>query len=129
MENTPENLQPAHDATHMIIQWAMAQDPIRAVLLTSTRAVPGGQVDILSDYDVILVVRDIHPFVTDKTWLNTFGEILVTYWDPIHPDPLFGIDKCASVIQYCDGLKIDFTLWPVELLQQIITALRSICRA
>lgn len=122
MENTPENLQPAHDATHTIIQWAMAQDPIRAVLLTSTRAIPDSPVDVLSDYDVILVVRDIHPFVADRSWLDTFGEILVTYWDPIHPDPLFGIDKCASVIQYSDGLKIDFTLWSVDLLQQIIAA-------
>lgn len=37
-------------------------------------------VDILSDYDVILIVQDIHPFVTDRTWLNDFGDVLVVYW-------------------------------------------------
>lgn len=106
----------------MLIQWATTHDSIRAILLTSTRAIPGGMVDVMSDYDVILVVQDIHPFVADHSWLNTFGDVLVTYWDAIHPDPTFGIDICANVIQYSDGLKIDFTLWPIDLLQQIVAA-------
>jgi len=32
---------------------------VRAMLLTSTRAVPGSLLDAWSDHDVILVVRDI----------------------------------------------------------------------
>jgi aminoglycoside 6-adenylyltransferase len=114
--------QPAREAIHMITQWAMTHDPIRAVLLTSTRALPDSQVDVLSDYDVILTVQDIHPFVTDRSWLNDFGEVLITYWDAIYPDPVFGIDKCSNVTQYCDGLKLDFTLWSVGLLQRIVAA-------
>jgi aminoglycoside 6-adenylyltransferase len=114
--------RPAGDVISTLIQWAMLRDPIRAVLLTSTRAIPGGEVDVLSDYDMILVVQEIHPLVNDHTWLNDFGEVLIAYWDPIHPDPTFGIDQCASVIQYCDGLMIDFTFWPVGLLQKIVAA-------
>jgi aminoglycoside 6-adenylyltransferase len=105
-----------------ITQWASAKDEIRAVLLTSTRAVPNAHIDILSDYDVILIVRDIYLFVSDKTWLNDFGEVLVVYWDSIYPHPVFGIDCCANVTQYSDGLKIDFTLWSVELFQKIVAA-------
>jgi aminoglycoside 6-adenylyltransferase len=105
-----------------LIREASASEAIRAVLLTSTRAIPKAKMDALSDYDVILVVDDIHPFISERTWLNDFGEVLVPYWDPIHPDPLFGIDRCANVILYRDGHKIDFTLWPVILLQQIIAA-------
>jgi len=116
------NRQSEHEVIHQIIQWASAHDPIRAVLLTSTRAIPEGTVDALSDYDVILVVRDIHPYVEDHAWLNDFGELLITYWDPIHPDPYYGVEICANVIQYGDGLKIDFTLWPVGLIQQIVAA-------
>jgi aminoglycoside 6-adenylyltransferase len=92
------------------------------MLLTSTRAVPNAPVDIYSDYDVILVVDDIHPFFEDRTWLSHFGEVLVAYWDPIHLDPDHSIEKVANVIQYEDGLKIDFTLWPVDLLRKIIQA-------
>jgi aminoglycoside 6-adenylyltransferase len=103
-----------------IIQWAIAKSEIRAVLLTSTRAVPNAHVDVLSDYDVVLIVRDIHPFVSDKTWLQDFGEVLVVYWDAVYPDPIFGLECCGNVTQYSSGLKIDFTLWSVELFQKIV---------
>jgi aminoglycoside 6-adenylyltransferase len=103
-------------------QWAEHQASVRAMLLTSSRANPNASVDVFSDYDVILVVQDIHPFFNDRSWLQDFGEILVAYWDPIHPAPDFGIEKVANVIQYVDGLKIDFNLWPVELIRQIVRA-------
>ena len=60
-----------------LMRWAEQRDSIRAILLTSTRAVPNAQVDDLSDYDVILVVEDIHPFFEDRKWLEDFGEVLV----------------------------------------------------
>jgi aminoglycoside 6-adenylyltransferase len=110
------------DVINRLIQWAKQRDSIRAMLLTSTRAVLNAPRDKYSDYDVILVVKDIHPFFEDRSWLEDFGDVLVAYWDPIHLDPDHGIEKVANVIQYADGLKIDFTLWPVELLQEIIQA-------
>jgi aminoglycoside 6-adenylyltransferase len=110
------------DVINRLIQWAEQRDSIRATLLTSTRAVPNAPVDIYSDYDVILVVQDIHPFFEDRSWLDHFGDVLVAYWDPIHLDSDHRIEKVANVIQFADGLKIDFTLWPVELLQKIIQA-------
>ena len=110
------------DIIPALIQWATAHSSIRAVLLTSTRAIPDALIDALSDYDVILVAQDIHPFVADRTWLNDFGDVLVVYWDPIHPAPVFCIEQCGNVTQYADGLKIDFTLWSVALLQQFVAA-------
>jgi aminoglycoside 6-adenylyltransferase len=95
---------------------------VRAMLLTSTRANPHVAVDALSDYDVILALTDIYPYVADHQWLQDFGEVLVTYWDPIHPVPDYGIEQAGNVIQFADGLKIDFTFWPVELLQRIAAA-------
>ena len=105
-----------------LIQWAEQRDAIRAMLLTSTRAVPNATVDALSDYDVVLVVQDIHPFHEDRSWIEDFGEVLVTYWDPIYADPEYHFAKFGNVIQYVDGLKIDFTLWPLDLLQEIVQA-------
>lgn len=105
-----------------LIQWAEQQDSIRAMLLTSTRAIPNASVDIFSDYDVILIVKDIHPFFEDRRWLEDFGEVLVVYWDPIYPDPDFGTEKFGNVTQYSDELKIDFTLCPMEWLRKILQA-------
>jgi aminoglycoside 6-adenylyltransferase len=105
-----------------LIRWAEQQDAIRAMLLTSTRAVPNAPVDELSDYDVVLIVEDIHPFYDDRSWLEDFGEVLVAYWDPIYLDPDLGIEKFGNVTQYSDGLKIDFTLCHLEMLRKIVQA-------
>jgi aminoglycoside 6-adenylyltransferase len=92
------------------------------MLMTSTRAVPNAPVDELSDYDVVLVVKDIQPFYEDRSWLNDFGEVLVVYWDPIYSDPETGVNKFGNVTQYFNGLKIDFTLYPIPWLQGIVQA-------
>jgi aminoglycoside 6-adenylyltransferase len=110
------------DVISRLVQWAQQRDSIRAMLLTSTRAVPNAPVDDLSDYDVVLIVDDIHPFYDDRNWLEDFGQVLVVYWDPIYLDPDYGIEKFGNVTQYADGLKIDFTLWPLEMLRKIVQA-------
>lgn len=110
------------DVFAKLIQWAESRETVRAMLLTSTRAVPNATVDMFSDYDVILIVEDIRPFYEDRRWLANFGEVLVVYWDPIHSDPEHGDEITANVTQYADGLKIDFTLWPVEYFQKIVHA-------
>ena len=100
-----------HDPREVIrhlTRWAERRDPVRAMLLTGNRANPSAPVDVLSDYDVVLVVEDVRPFFEDRSWLYDFGEVLVAYWDPIYPDQ--GIEQTGNVVQYADGLKIDFTL-------------------
>lgn len=108
------------DVIRRLIEWAETWKAVRAMLLTSTRANLNAPVDVLSDYDVVLVVDDIRPFHEDRTWLEDFGEVLVGYWDPIYPAPGYGLAVFGNVIQYADGLHIDFTLWPVELLRRIV---------
>jgi aminoglycoside 6-adenylyltransferase len=114
--------QHADDVVRRLVEWAGEHTAVRAMLLTSTRAIPHATVDAFSDYDVVLVVRDIHPFVADRGWLQDFGQVLVAYWDPVRPDPDSGLERVSNVIQYADGLKIDFTLWPVALLERIARA-------
>ncbi len=100
-----------------LIQWAEHQPGVRAMLLTSSRAIPNAPADVFSDYDVILAVRDVQQFYEDRTWLEAFGSVLVVYRDPL--EPYYGFPRSAYVTQYENGLKIDFTLWPVEILQPI----------
>src|SRR5688572_14142683 len=108
-QNVKDRHQP-HNVISKLVRWAEQRDSVRALLLTSTRAIPSASVDVFSDYDVVLIVEDIHPFFEDRSWLEDFGKVLVVYWDPIHLEPGYGIEKVANVTQYADGLKIDFTL-------------------
>ncbi|HYI25281.1 MAG TPA: aminoglycoside 6-adenylyltransferase, partial [Thermomicrobiales bacterium] len=106
-----------HDSmVDRIISWVNARDDVRAAILTSTRAVPGATVDALSDYDLILTVRDIQPYAADHRWIEDFGSVLVAYWDPVGPGGIMGVDQVSNVVQYDGTLKIDFTVWPVEAL-------------
>ena len=100
-----------------LVDWANEQQLIRAVILTSSRAIPHAALDLFSDYDVILVLRSIQPFYNDRTWLGVFGPVLTVYRDPLIEED--GQTRSAYVVQYENGLKIDFNLWPVELLKQV----------
>ena len=102
------------------IRWGQEHKAIRAMLLTGSRANPNASADAWSDYDVVLVVEDIHPFFVDRAWLQDFGRVIVAYWDPIHPVPDFaGLEQVGNVVLFQDGLKIDFVVWPVELLRRL----------
>ena len=105
-----------------LVAWAEQRDAVRAILITSTRAVPNATIDALSDYDVILVMRDIGPLFAERGWLADFGPVLIAYWDPLHPDPDTGIECASNVVQYADGLKIDFHLWPPTILERLVAA-------
>ena len=107
-----------NETTERLIQWGEQQPPVRALLLTSSRAIPNAPVDVFSDYDVILAVREVEPFYRDRSWLGAFGRVLVLYRDPLIVED--GLERSAYVTQYENGLKIDFSLWPVELLKRIV---------
>ena len=62
--------------------WGEAQPNVRAMILTSGFAVPGERSDALSDYDIMLVLRDVRAWYDDRTWLDAFGTVLVLYHDP-----------------------------------------------
>jgi aminoglycoside 6-adenylyltransferase len=58
----------------------------------------------------------------DRGWLEAFGRVLALYRDPLINDD--GLVRSAYVTQYENGLKIDFSLWPVELLQRVVAELQ-----
>lgn len=103
-----------------IVEWGTRLDSIRTLILTSSRATPLGTVDIFSDFDVIIVATDIKPFYETRDWLEEFGTVLALYRDPLSDQD--GVLSSGYVIQFEDGLKIDFTLWQVDQLKRIVAA-------
>ena len=103
-----------------ITSWTNARDDIRAVLVTSSRTVPGAPVDAYSDYDVILIVRDVLAYAEKADWLEAFGDVVIAYWDPIGVDETTGEATAGNIVQYSSGLDIDFSLWPESSLAKIV---------
>jgi aminoglycoside 6-adenylyltransferase len=111
--------QASGDATEArVVRWCRAQDLVRAAILTSTRAIVNAARDRFSDVDVILVLKDIAPLSEHREWLSDFGDVLAAWRDraALKQDP----SRTCWVTQYTDGSKIDFTLWPAELLRRVV---------
>ena len=107
----------AREVITKLVRWGAERAVVRAVLLTSTRARSNTQVDLFSDYDVILAVTDVRPFYEDRSWLEDFGRVLVVYRDPIRLD--HGLERFAYITQYEDSTKIDFSVCSAEILRRV----------
>jgi aminoglycoside 6-adenylyltransferase len=100
-----------------LIRWATQHALVRALVLESSRASEQATLDAFSDYDVLLVVSDVRPFVEDDAWLGDFGSPLVTFRDTKR---VGGFETYARLVLYADHTKIDHLLWPVPLLRQVV---------
>lgn len=105
-----------------LVRWGEGQSAVRAMILHSSRANPHATVDPFSDYDVILAVPAIRPFWEDRTWLEDLGKVLVVYRNPVLPHRRYAIEEFACIVHYEDGTKIDFALFPLELVRRMVQA-------
>jgi aminoglycoside 6-adenylyltransferase len=96
--------------------WAQTLPTVRAMLLTSSRARPGGPVDSLSDYDIILAVTDEFRTGWEEPWLYDYGEPMVRWGDE---GERLGVTTHFRSVIYRDYIKIDYSIWPDTLLTRV----------
>jgi aminoglycoside 6-adenylyltransferase len=102
-----------------LLAWAEQQDAIRALVLTSSRARQDDTVDLLSDYDVIVAVRDVGPFAAGYGWETAIGLPLARWGDE---STLLDETTVFRGVVYDDGVKVDYTFWPEALLDRVAEA-------
>lgn len=105
------------DVLSRITGWAAGQDLVRAVILESSRAREGAELDAFSDYDILLALTDTRSFVGDDSWMGGFGEPLVRFRDAFET---WGHPAYTRLVLYVDGTKVDYLLWPVALLREVV---------
>jgi aminoglycoside 6-adenylyltransferase len=110
------------DVLGRVTDWSADHPLIRAVVLESSRAVGLTALDRFSDYDLLLVVSDVHPFVDDYAWQRFFGEPLVRFGDKAE---VLGYETYFRLVLYQDHTKIDFAIWPFPLLQRVVESQES----
>jgi aminoglycoside 6-adenylyltransferase len=86
------------------------------MILTSSRAKPDGRADVLSDYDVIVAVRDAAAFAANDAWVLGYRRPLVRWGDQ---HELYGMTTYFRGVIYEDGVKVDYTVWPDALLERV----------
>jgi aminoglycoside 6-adenylyltransferase len=99
-----------------VVEWADAEEDVRAAFLIGSRGEFDRQPDRLSDYDVLLFVRNRSMYESDDSWLTAFGTILVKFHDVYE---LLGSRIVTRLVQYQEGTRIDFSILDVGLLERI----------
>lgn len=99
----------------LIMNTALGDERIRAVLLNGSRANPNAPRDIFQDFDIVYFVTDIKPFVEDANWIDRFGELMImqlpeTMIDP----PAMNDGHFAYLMQFMDGNRIDLSLFSLD---------------
>ncbi len=102
----------------LIINFGVRNERIRAVLLNGSRANSNIQPDKFQDFDITLIVNNIDSFLTDRNWIQLFGEILI-YQVPEEMTLGGEIEKEKPIVfhylmLFKDGNRIDLTLFPLD---------------
>jgi aminoglycoside 6-adenylyltransferase len=102
-----------------VLDWANANDDIRAVLLTSSLVNPYAPVDRFSDLDIELVVKDLPQFLADDGWIANFGTIVAMVAEDA---AVFEGKHAMKMVFYWDYSKIDFKIWSVPQFRKELQA-------
>ena len=110
-------MRKASEVFDEIQRWAEADDQIRGLVLSSGRVDGNDKVDLLSDYDVIVYVRDLEPYKRDDHWLEAFGSVM-TRSPPV--PTLFDDGRVVGrMVIYDDGVRIDWGVADAESMHDL----------
>jgi aminoglycoside 6-adenylyltransferase len=88
--------------------WACGNELLRAAVLTSSRADPKGETDVLSDYDIEFFVTDLEPFLQSDAWLAHLGKVMVRW--PYKPGAGAPWSDVTRLVIFKDKVRIDFQI-------------------
>jgi len=96
------------------VRYAQGDDNIRLALVLGSRARTDHPADAWSDLDVLMVVRDMRPYVESAAWLDGVGHAWLTFIEPSADGR--SLERRAL---FDGGLDVDFALFPSEALLSI----------
>ncbi|PTM59901.1 aminoglycoside 6-adenylyltransferase [Desmospora activa] len=99
----------------LILGFAKRDERIRAVMMNGSRLNAEAPRDIFQDYDIVYFVTAVDDFVADRSWIRSFGDILMMQTpDEMEIPPADGNDSFAYLMLFTDGNRIDLTFYPIN---------------
>ena len=84
---------------------------VEAIALSGSRTNPQVPKDEFQDYDVVYIVENLNDLLNDLSWLDQFGNILISQHNVVEHRRLY-------LMLFEDGNRIDLTLCPKERIQE-----------
>jgi aminoglycoside 6-adenylyltransferase len=103
----------------LIMNTAVQDDRIRAVIMNGSRVNPGAPRDIFQDFDIVYLVTDVTPFKNNLEWIKRFGELMILQMpEDIQDPPPENNDGFVYLMQFLDGNRIDLGIFPLSSLEE-----------
>jgi aminoglycoside 6-adenylyltransferase len=95
--------------------WALNQADVRSAIVVGSWARADEPADNMSDLDLAVIVTDPSIYLCDATWLNRFGEPVLTFVEST-ADGHFRERR----VMFRDGRDVDFSLLPAAVVEQML---------
>lgn len=99
-----------NELMNLILQIAVTLE-VKAIALSGSRTNPQSPKDEFQDYDVVYIVDDLEDLISDLSWLDQFGNLLISQHNIVDHRRLY-------LMLFEDGNRIDLTLCPKEHIQE-----------
>ncbi|MBW6472961.1 MAG: aminoglycoside 6-adenylyltransferase [Anaerolineaceae bacterium] len=106
-------MRSAEQVLKQILDFAQNDANIRAVLMNGSRVNPNINHDIFCDYDIVCFVHDLEQYVKDKSWIPTFGELVIMQFNRHDDVP---DDQIVFLMQFADGIRIDLSFAKMKMI-------------
>lgn len=95
--------------------WAAARPGVRGAILVGSQARAETPADEFSDVDIAIFADDPAELLDETTWLETFGEPLLSF---LEPTAVGG--QLERRVLFDDGLEVDFSVFPAAGLEALL---------
>ena len=103
----------------LILRVGQALPQVEAIALGGSRSNPAVPRDAFQDYDVVYLVNDKEALLQDRSWLESFGEVLIQQTPEesrLFP-PSLG-ERFTFLMLFKDGNRIDLMLTPLTAIKE-----------
>jgi aminoglycoside 6-adenylyltransferase len=105
----------------LILRFANDDENIRAVLMNGSRANPNVKKDILQDFDIACLVKDLSPYIRNDKIPPCFGEtVIVQEPENMQDPPAEDNGHYAYLMQFMDGNRIDLSFYPLDQQEDVL---------
>lgn len=99
-----------NELMNLILQIAVTLE-VKAIALSGSRTNPQSPKDEFQDYDVVYIVDDLEDLISDLSWLDQYGNLMISQHNVVDHRRLY-------LMLFEDGNRIDLTICPKESIQE-----------
>ncbi|MEI6285531.1 MAG: aminoglycoside 6-adenylyltransferase [Bacillota bacterium] len=107
------------DVLTLLLDFAREEEAVRVVSMNGSRVNSQAPADCYRDFDIVFAVSYAEKFVSDQSWINRFGELVIKQQ---LENPMQSGNQVTQtfLLQFFDGVRIDLSFKPLEYLDEIV---------